>query len=745
MRKKISFAVIIILTSISWNSNLFGQVQLERISIAERSDGLGYVLRHHLSDPVDSIAISRPEIDKIQMILYAPEISSDQDIFSNFNEVIERIKIFDLSHGLGVEISLHSNQFYASSAYPDQNMRDILVALERKTRIEIESVIEERRDPEILNIKEGDIAESVESDFIGIADKDIDESDEIFPDEKSASQLSDHQSLFERERTTLSLQTLMPGDPFELYVRSILPAGHQNETPSYLLRPAILKGYKHIFQERHRHIWQDHLFFTQFDDVENASNINVFAQEIFYSHNNKRPAGFNDGALWQGRGFNMAITTGVSMHYGPFRAVIRPVFVHSENRDFELSDDPQYPGISTYGIALTNADIPQRFGEEGLSQFDLGDSYIEFEHSGFSGGFSNQRMWTGPAVHNPLMFSTNAPGFLHAFAGTSKPYAIPGGRFEGRLFWGSLRESDYFDENPDNDLRFLTGFVFSYSPEFVPGLYVGMTRVAYSYYGDGLSASDLFMAFRPSPPKPNADEVNPDDVHFSKSSFFIRWAYPRIGFEAYTEWGRNDDRRRIRDLFMEPELNRGYVLGVLQRINVGRWGSVLLNGEITNLENSSVTAQYRDNNIWYANDQIRQGFTHRGQVLGAAIGPGSSTQVASASFYHKYGKIGFSLARVALHNDRLFVNRDYYQSRLPRDWMSIRRLHEIEIRHGLHGLLFLANNFELQFDIYTANIENINNQYDRPRPGGPADDILFDERNVQISFTLRYHLVGYLR
>jgi len=747
-RQLLHFVFWILIFTLCYSAPIMAQVHLDRISVAERADGLGYVLRYHLSQPLDSVAISRPDINRVQMRLYAPGLTTDEYLYISPNEVIRQFQFFEFSDGLGIELVLASDVYYSTQSYPDQNLRDVLLAFERRTRQEMEAFLAETDTYDILQAGDSVSPESEGPDEPGDAVVYLPEEEEPVEEYEESIRVDEdswYTALLEKERTTASLQSLMPGDPMEYYMRIMVPFASSVGLPSYHIRPVNMKGYEPVLYEQNRHVWSDHPFFSQMDSEESSSNFSVFSQELYFSHNTKRPDGYNDGALWQGRGSNMAASTGVSFHYGPFRGVFRPVLVHSENREYELSNDPQMPGLSPYAMAMTNIDLPQRFGEESVNRIDLGDSFAEFEYSGFSGGFSNQRMWTGPAVHNPLMFSTNAPGFLHVFAGTSRPVSVPGGRLEGRMFWGSLKESDYFDENPDNDRRFITGLLLNYSPDFLPGLHLGFSRVGYSYYGSGLSASDLFMVFQLSPPKPDPQQADPEEVEFVKSSFFIRWAYPRIGFETYAEWGRNDDRRRFRDFIAEPELNRGYVLGVIQRVPLGRHGAFVLNGEITNLENSSVTAQFRDVNIWYANDVIRHGFTNRGQVLGAAIGPGSSTQIATAHYYHKYGMVGISLARIALHNDRLFKYRDYYHSTLPRDWMSIRRIHEVEIRHGLHGLVFLPGNLELQMDLHTGLIENRHNNYDRPRPGSAADDIIFDERNVHVSFTLRYQLDGFLR
>src|SRR5690625_5658695 len=84
----------------------------------------------------------------------------------------------------------------------------------------------------------------------------------------------------------------------------------------------------------------------------------------------------------------------------------------------------------------------------------------------------------------------------------------------------------------------------------------------------------------------------------------------------------------------EPQLNRGYVIGFIKRFTLAPEHKLALNTEITNLENSSMAATKRDFNIWYESEMIGQGFTNQGQVIGAGIGPGSSTQQVHRSEEH---------------------------------------------------------------------------------------------------------------
>jgi hypothetical protein len=482
------------------------------------------------------------------------------------------------------------------------------------------------------------------------------------------------------------------------------------------------------------HPWSRHPFF-QYSENEKSASWLLYSPELQATSNSDFPFGWNDGPIWQGRGWNGLFSAGGAFRHRYVEAAVRPIVAYSENRAFDLSHNPPFEGLSPYAMAQTNADLPQRFGEESITKIYPGESYVKVRYSGWNAGLSTQRMKIGPAVTHPLLLGYSAPGFPHVFTGTEEAKKALRGWWEGRIFWGGLQESDYFDEDPSNNLRFITGFTFSYSPEFARGFSIGFARTAVSYYPDGgLSVGDLLMAF--SRLQPKNEELDRQDARFIKSSIFARYHLPESGIEAYAEWGRNDNRRRVRDVLAEPELNRGYLLGFIKRFNVGDERRIVANVEFTNLENNSVSSQYRDFNIWYTHPVIRQGFTHRGQELGTAIGPGSSNQMISVSYYEKRGMFGLMLGRQVHHNDRLFKNREYYRSTLPRPWMTLRYIHEVEIYYGLQALLFLPYDLELQFDYRFGKIENRHNLTD----WRSSRQIFFDESNRHLAFTLRYRM-----
>lgn len=709
----LSLAVIVhvlFLTDLIRPGEADAQSVLERISVTERSDGLGFVIRLHMTEAPDSFRVAQPKVNTIQAVIYDSEFRYLGYRPPESSNVIEHIKVLkmDSMKGIGFEFTLQDSLSAVASSYPDVNQNDILIALEYADDLSVNSdwLFEHQTEDNLHEYR------SVEEEREPVSVSTETEYEEMPEDKQKGNR-------WHLQR----LDRIVPDDPVELYARAFM----QDEiSASYLLRP----GYSSINSQNTDavHPWKSRFPFMEFNRKVSSDDLvwSIYSPRVFLSNNTELPSGYNDGALWQGVGRNMMVTGGAGATYGPITAVFKPVFTYSENLDFELSPFPPLEGLSDYARALMNTDMPQRFGEESLSDFHLGDSFIQFDYKGFAAGLSNQRMWTGPAVYNPLIFSYNAPGFLHGYVGTGKPYNFRYGSLEAKWFWGGLRESEYFDEDPSNDLRYLSGVILNYSPQFVPGLHVGITRTAYSYYPEnGLGLSDIFLPFRLVQP----DHVTePGDVFRTMTSFYGRWVFPKAGFEVYGEWGRNDNRRELRDIIAEPELNRGYVFGIIKSFNISNQRKLLLTTEFTNIENSTVTSQYRDFNTWYEHDVIRQGFTHRGQVLGASVGPGSSTQIMKLSYYEKRGMLGASVQRILMFNDRFHRHKETFRNLhpSPQYWFMIDR-HMVQMKFGFHSLLFLPYKLELQIDYTISKIDNIYNQY--------MQDVI----NNQLQISLRYN------
>jgi len=120
------------------SSDLFAQNVLERVSNTGRSDGLGYVVRYHLSAPVDSFEIIQPANDLIQMVLYDQDLDTTGLQLPERSEKLKEVRLYELEYGYGVDIYLDEDAYYKAMAYNDRNGSDILVALTRSSKEEID-------------------------------------------------------------------------------------------------------------------------------------------------------------------------------------------------------------------------------------------------------------------------------------------------------------------------------------------------------------------------------------------------------------------------------------------------------------------------------------------------------------------------------------------------------------------------------------------------------------------------------
>lgn len=102
---------------------------LNEVSVAERSDGKGHVLRYHLSEAVDSFKVYQPNVDLIQMSLYDSGIDTSNIRLPQKLSVFDEISFYDIPNGIGVDIYISQDQYYEGGAYHDSGSEDLLLAL----------------------------------------------------------------------------------------------------------------------------------------------------------------------------------------------------------------------------------------------------------------------------------------------------------------------------------------------------------------------------------------------------------------------------------------------------------------------------------------------------------------------------------------------------------------------------------------------------------------------------------------
>ncbi|MDP2414312.1 capsule assembly Wzi family protein [Daejeonella sp.] len=346
----------------------------------------------------------------------------------------------------------------------------------------------------------------------------------------------------------------------------------------------------------------------------------------------------NDGAMIPAKGYQSLVSVGFFAKAGPISVQIRPEYVFAGNGTFR-----------EYRSHLGSADLPVRFGKDPYSRLSWGQSSVRLNFDPVSIGLSNENLWWGPGKQNSILMSNTAPGFKHLTLNTSRPVRTPIGSIEAQIIAGRLEGSGYTDGLSD-DWRYLSGLVLSYQPRWVPGLFLGLTRSFQTYsedmddsFGDYLP---FFQAFQKINTKEDAKRRD------QLTAVFARWLLTKSRAEVYFEYGLNDHSYNTRDFLMSPEHSRAYTLGISKLIPYkGRKDEYIHLGiELTHME-QSIDRILRDAGEWYTHSQVLHGYTNRGEVLGAGIGPGGNFQSVNISWVKGLKQIGLQFERYEHNGD----------------------------------------------------------------------------------------------
>jgi hypothetical protein len=349
-------------------------------------------------------------------------------------------------------------------------------------------------------------------------------------------------------------------------------------------------------------------------------------------YNRNVPYGMNDGVLWAGRGLSTSVDLGIEFHWANVTLRAAPTITWSQNQAFTLATQAFPPPNPTpFGDQWWSGriDRPQRHGDGSFSRIDAGQTVARVDWRGVTAGAGTESMWWGPGIDNSILMTNNGPGFPHAFVGTRRPVNVYIGRLEAMYLAGRLYDSGFWRSGgqPNRNRRWIGALVAVLEPRGAPGLYLGGGRVFYEYIpADGLGLGDFVGILQPFQKKSFSTPSNPsgNDTADQMIALFGRWVFPEVGFEVYGEWGRNDHAWDARDFVLEPDHASAMILG-FQKV-FGEFGrQLVVRGELTALAEGR-TAELRPAPPWYANHVVLQGYTQRGQVIGAGIGPGSDMQ-----------------------------------------------------------------------------------------------------------------------
>ncbi len=510
--------------------------------------------------------------------------------------------------------------------------------------------------------------------------------------------------------TVCSSQSLPVGsNDYEDYYRRQQIIGIGDSTVSLLLRPVSQKLFgTNIAKE---------------DSLETPFFLKVLPLKLRQQINSDHPYGWNDGAMIPAKGYQAMFSAGVYLKYKFLSFQFQPEFIWAENKEYSgfLNTDFSNKGFVKEYIRyyVNNIDAPERYGQGAYSKLLAGQSNILANFGPIAAGLSTENMWWGPGKFNSLLLSNNAPGFGHITIHTSKPLHTSIGTIEGELFGGRLNHSGYYpllnglnSTEPYylpkiDDWRYISGLLFIYQPKWIPRLYIGTAKSAIIYHQDMgkklysyLPINNLYVKSAEGYDKAIARKQD------QYSTFFLRWVLPKDRAEVYFEYGFNDFHWNLRDMFIQPDHSRAYIIGLEKLFAMRKNNYIQTSIEITEMA-ASKTYRIRTSPSWYTHNQVRDGYTNLGQVIGAGIGPGGNLQSLSINWVNGLKKIGLLVQRYEHNNDYFYA------------FFADPRIHWIDISKG-----FVSSWDYKKFTI-TSNLQLINSlnyqwNYIEAIPFGPV-------------------------
>ena len=404
-------------------------------------------------------------------------------------------------------------------------------------------------------------------------------------------------------------------------------------------------------------------------------NISALPINILYNNNSTIPSGINQGSLIPNRGKQKLISSGFRLNWkNKISIQFAPEYQDAENIIFA-----KYPSNSTdweqYYYFLNHIDLPEQQGTSAFKKWTPGQSSIKYHFNKLDIGLSTENKWWGPASFNPLVLGNNAQGFYHATIATNKPFKTSIGSFEGELISGILESSGFYPPEPNrlnvrlNEFlyqpkkeksRYMTGLVYTYQPKWVPGLFVGLSKISMLYKDELSNGLDLiplegFLGNKLTPSESSGRKA-------SMGSWFMRYLIPKEKAELYYEYGRNDESLHLSNIFQQTPYGRGFTAGLKKAYDLRKnWGMIQLGLEITTLSLPVASQVYTNPASWYLHNYVRQGFTNKGKVLGAGIGPGSNSQTLFVQWLRGLNYAGVRVNRT-IHNLDFYHSTKYYAS-----------------------------------------------------------------------------------
>ncbi len=460
--------------------------------------------------------------------------------------------------------------------------------------------------------------------------------------------------------------------------------------------------------------------------------------EVLVTSQESFPLPANDGPMWAGKGLSYSVTGGIAICGSNSRwgAIIAPTYWYAENADFVLPDNPQFvpplrsdysPWASPYHYIPRSLDSPRRFGNTALRRVEPGALALWFRTPRVEVGFTTESEWWGPGQYNALLLSTQAAGSPRAYIRTTTPIRAKG-ELDIRYFVGGLSVSPFFFREKEDSTRTLSGIAVVWRPDFEKGLSIGAARLVAAPMLGNVWYQHLIDPLVPVG-TPNAAPYNDKTQNAGRDqlfSVFADWRLPNDGTEIWVEWGRAELPTGVRDFFESPNHSQALTLG-LQHVEAMRWKDWTwrVGAEYSQTTQSS-TFRERPSGSWYTSRAVQGGFTQKGQVLGAVIGPGSVTQRLNLDFASPKRSLGLYAYRIKWDDDSFFT--------IPRPNGNGLCKHDVSLAFGARGSTLTPAGW-LEASVSSQN--RLNLYWQALGLCFQNEELQIDKRNLTVEF--RFH------
>jgi hypothetical protein len=406
--------------------------------------------------------------------------------------------------------------------------------------------------------------------------------------------------------------------------------------------------------------------FGQTTDTANKLQIKILPIVNKLQYVGDHPYDWNDGAMIPAKGWQQYLNAGVNLKWKQFEIQIAPELVAAQNLGFEgFSADMDPVQWKDYYRFYNHIELPERFSNQPYNKFFGGQSFLKYKFNNTVIQFSTANKWWGPGYRNALVLSNNAGGFPHLSLANQKPIQTKIGAFNYEFIWGQLRNSNdppplsylSFRGNklyaPKEDrVRAFQGMHLNYTPKWFSNLTLGLEQSFVQYSGE-LSGLGAYLPIK------NIVHRIPNDLPVQPiilTAFYFNYQLPAVQARLYGEFGWNLNQTTTRNFIVQPDKGLASVLGfskIFPSTKNHYWEFL---AEMTNLQLQTRAEQFTTGvpPSWYLGSYVRQGYTHNGQLVGAGIGPGATSQTIELNWRRAKNRIGLSAER-RLHNNDFYV------------------------------------------------------------------------------------------